>query len=96
MIDTGSKTRMEPAGPTRPMSYDALSMAAPSRMSSRTVRQDGRHAGGHRLYHCLEREATNCKCEGKATKRGLHKNGLGPKEELQLIACTGAAACQAC
>ena len=102
MVDSRSeytKTWIEPAGidsSARPRSYDALSMAAPSRISSRTVRQDGRHAGGHRLYHCQEREATGCRCDGKATKRGLHKNEFGPKEELQLILCMGAAACLVC
>ena len=96
MIDTGSKTRMEPAGPTRPMSYDALSMAAPSRMSSRTVRQDGRHAGGIKLYHCLEREATGCKCGGLADRRGRHKSEVSPDEKLTLIPCVGAATCPAC
>ena len=99
MIDTGSKTMMQPAGldsSARPMSYDALSMAAPSRISSRTVRQDGRHGGRHLLYHCQDREATNCRCAGMATRMGRHKNELNPEKKPTLIACMGSATCQAC
>ena len=67
----------------------ALSMMAPSRISSHRVRQDGRHAGRHRLYHCQEREATGCPCSGKADRRGSHKNELNPEKKPTLIRCVG-------
>ena len=89
MIDTGSKTMLEPAdldSSARPMSFGALSMLAPSRVSFHTVSQ---HGSRHRLYHCQEREATGCRCMGLADRRGRHKNEFNPEKKLTLIPCVG-------